>query len=78
MTIGQLKSQGKDVRFVYRQHKGQLGLNMSCDALRIDDQAAGYIVLGGGSVALAELRKYLDGLTHKAYAYSICEKHHLR
>jgi hypothetical protein len=30
---------------VHRYHKGQLRLNMSCDALGIDDQATRYIVL---------------------------------
>lgn len=43
------------VEFWYRYHKGQFRLNMSCNALRIDDQATRYIVLEKGKVTLAEL-----------------------
>ncbi len=52
-VTSQQKCSGLGYEFVYRYHKGQLRLNMSCDALRIDDQATGHIVLESEKVTLA-------------------------
>ena len=62
-AIYQLKFQGWGMMRgpLCRQHEGQLSLNVSCDALGMDDETTGHVVLPGRRAYVSKVRGSISG-----------------